>query len=136
MKGPPYEEDPQRFTSTLTGFGYAPDWRLSWMTHAESLWDAPLQMRYSGLDRSAHYRVRVVYAGDVFNTNGLIRLVANEKYEIHPLMKKESPIKPIEFDVPMEATRGGELTLTFTGPPGIGGSGRGNQIAELWLLRR
>jgi len=136
VKGPPYEEDPQRFTSTLTGFGYAPDWRLSWMTHAESLWDAPLQMRYSGLDRSAHYRVRVVYAGDVFNTNGLIRLVANEKYEIHPLMKKESPIKPIEFDVPMEATRGGELTLTFTGPPGIGGSGRGNQIAELWLLRR
>jgi hypothetical protein len=83
----------------------------------------------------ARYRVRVVYAGDVFGANGLIRLVANEAYEIHPLMKKESPIKPIEFDVPVEATRGGELTLTFTGPPGVGGSGRANQIAEVWLLR-
>jgi len=135
VKGLPYEEDPQRFKSTLTGFGYAADWRLSWMTHAESLWDTPLQMRYSGLDRTARYRVRVVYAGDVFNTNG-IRLVANDTYEIHPLMKKESPIKPMEFDVPVEATRGGELTLTFTGPPGIGSSGRGNQIAEVWLLRK
>jgi hypothetical protein len=136
VKGLSFEEDPQRFKSTLTGFGYAPDWRLSWMTHAESLWDAPLRMRYSGLDRTAHYRVRVVYAGDVFNTNGMIRLVANDTYEIHPLMKKESPIKPIEFDVPVEATRSGELTLTFTGPPGIGSSGRGNQIAEVWLLRK
>jgi hypothetical protein len=138
VKGLPYEEDPQRFKSTLTGFGYAPDWRLSWMTHAESFWDTPLQMRYSGLDRTARYRVRVVYAGDVFSNNGLIRLVANQTYEIHPLMKKESPIKPMEFDVPVEATRGGELTLTltFTGPPGIGGSGRGNQIAEVWLLRK
>ncbi len=136
IKGLPYEEDPQRFKSTLTGFGYAPDWRLSWMTHAESLWDTPLQMRYSGLDRTARYRVRVVYAGDVFSMNGMIRLVANDQFEIHPLLKKESPIQPAEFDVPVEATRSGELTLTFTGPPGVGGSGRGNQIAEVWLLRK
>src|SRR4029078_3998867 len=32
VKGLSYEEDPQRLKSTLTGFGYAPDWRLSWMT--------------------------------------------------------------------------------------------------------
>ncbi len=132
----PYEEDPQRFKSTLTGFGYSPDWRLSWMTHAESLWDTPLEMRYTRLDRTVRYRVRVVYAGDVFNVNGLVRLVANGTFEIHPLMKKELPIKPMEFDVPVEATRGGELTLTFTGPPGIGGSGRANQVAEVWLLRK
>ncbi len=136
VKGLPYEKDPQRFESTATGFGYNPDWRLSWMTHAESFWDAPLQMRYSGLDPAARYRLRLVYAGDVFNMNGLIRLVANDKYEIHPLMKKASPVTPVEFDVPAEATRGGELTLTFTGPPGIGSSGRGNQIAEAWLLRK
>ena len=136
VKGLSFEEDPQRFKSTLTGFGYAAAWRLSWMTEAESLWDAPLQLRYSGLDRAAHYRVRVVYAGDVFNANGLIRLVANDAYEIHPSIKKELPVKPMEFDVPVEATRDGELTLTFTGPPGTGGSGRGNQIAEVWLLRK
>ena len=105
------------------------------MTHAESLWDTPLKMRYSGLDRTARYRVRIVYAGDVFSGNSLIRLVANETYQIHPFIKKELPIKPMEFDVPGEATRGGELTLTFTGTQGLGGSGRGNQIAEVWLLR-
>jgi hypothetical protein len=62
--------------------------------------------------------------------------VANDKYEIHPPMKKENPITPVEFDVPVEATRGGDLTLTFSGPPGVGGGGHGNQIAEVWLLRQ
>jgi hypothetical protein len=136
VRGLPYEEDPQRFTSTMTGFGYRPDWRLSWMTHAESFWDTPLQMRYAGLDPAAKYRVRVVYAGDVFSTNTLIRLVANNTYEIHPPIQKPSPVAPVEFDVPLEATRGGELTLTFSAPPGMGSAGRGNQIAEVWLMKK
>ena len=136
VKGLPYEEDPQRFKSTLTGFGYQPDWRLSWMTHAESFWDTPLQMRYTGLDRDAQYRVRVVYAGDVFSMNTRIRLVANDKYEVHAPLQKPTPPAPVEYDVPAEATRGGELTLTFSAPPGRGSAGRGNQIAEVWLVRR
>ena len=136
VRGLPFEEDPQRFKSTLTGFGYRPDWRLSWMTHAESFWDTPLQMRYTGLDPSAQYRIRIVYAGDVFSMNTLIKLVANDKYEVHPPLKKESPIKPVEFDIPVEATRGGDLTLTFSAPPGMGSAGRGNQIAEVWLTRK
>jgi hypothetical protein len=136
LRGLPFEEDPQRFKSTLTGFGYRPDWRLSWMTHAESFWETPLRMRYTGLDRAAQYRVRIVYAGDVFSMNTLIRLVANDQYEIHPALQKPSPIKPVEFDVPIEATRGGDLTLTFSGPAGVGSAGRGNQIAEVWLLKK
>jgi hypothetical protein len=136
VRGLPYAEDPQRFKSTLTGFGYRSDWRLSWMTHAESFWETPLRMRYAGLDPSARYRVRVVYAGDVFSQAALIRLVANETWEIHPPTKKPSPVAPMEFDVPIEATRGGELTLTFSAPPGMGSAGRGNQIAEVWLIKR
>jgi hypothetical protein len=136
VRGLPFEEDPQRFTSTLTGFGYRPEWRLSWMTHAESFWDTPLQMRYSGLDPAAQYRVRIVYAGDVFSMDALIRLVANDKYEIHPPMRKALPVTPVEYDVPVDATRAGELTLTFSGPIGAGGAGRGNQIAEVWLMRK
>ena len=132
----PFEQDPQRFTSAQTGFGYRADWRLSWMTHAESFWDTPVEMRYTNLDATAHYRVRVVYAGDAFGPGILIRLVANGAYEVHPPMAKPSPVAPVEFDVPMAATRGGQLTLTFSGPPGIGGAGRGNQIAEVWLMRR
>lgn len=136
VRGLPFAEDPQRFKSAMTGFGYRPDWRLSWMTHAESFWDTPLQMRYTGLDPDAEYRVRIVYAGDVFSMNTLIRLVANDTYDIHPPTRKPSPIQPVEFDVPVEATRGGELTLTFSGTPGLGSAGRGNQIAEVWLMRR
>jgi hypothetical protein len=136
MRGLSYEEDPQRFKSTMTGFGYRQDWRRSWMTHAESFWDTPLQMRYTALDPAAQYRIRVVYAGDVFSMNTLIRLVANDRHEIHPPIRKESPIKPVEFDIPVEATRGGELTLTFSATPGMGSAGRGNQIAEVWLIKK
>jgi hypothetical protein len=132
----PLEQDPQRFNSPQTGFGYRADWRRSWMTHAETFWDTPLQMRYTGLDSAAQYRVRVVYAGDAFGPGTLVRLVANGEYEIHPPMQKPSPVAPLEFDVPIAATRGGVLTLTFTGPPGIGSAGRGNQVAEVWLLRK
>jgi hypothetical protein len=136
VRGLPYEEDPQRFKSTMTGFGYRPDWRLSWMTHAESFWETPLQMRYTNLDPGARYRIRVVYAGDVFSMSTMIKLTANDKYDVHPPIRKESPIKPVEFDIPVEATRGGELTLTFSAPPGMGSAGRGNQIAEVWLMRK
>ena len=106
------------------------------MTHAESFWDTPLQMRYSGLERDTQYRVRVVYAGDVFSMSTAIRLVANDTYDIHPPLAKPSPIAPVEFDVPLAATQGGTLTLTFSGPPGVGSAGRGNQIAEVWLVKK
>ncbi len=136
VTGRPFAEDPQRLQSTLSGFGYRPDWRLSWMTHAESFWETPLRMRYTNLDRSAAYRLRIVYAGDVFSMNTLIKLVANDSYEVHPPLRKPSPLQALEFDVPVEATRGGELALTFSGTPGMGSAGRGNQIAEVWLMRK
>jgi hypothetical protein len=136
VRGLPFDEDPQRFTSTLSGFGYRPDWRLSWMTHAESFWDTPLKMRYTDLDPAAQYRIRIVYAGDVFSMNALLTLVADDKYEVHGATRKPSPIAPVEFDIPAEATRDGELTLTFSAPVGMGSAGRGNQIAEVWLMRK
>lgn len=136
VTGLPFAEDPQRFKSTLTGFGYRPDWRLSWMTHAESFWETPLRMRYADLDPAARYRVKVMYAGDIFSMDTLIRLVADDAYEVHPPTRKPSPLQPLEFDVPAEATRDGVLTLTFTGPAGVGSAGRGVQVAEVWLMRK
>ena len=90
VRGLSFAEDPQRFKSTLTGFGAGADWRLSWMTHAESFWDTPLQMRYTNLDPTAHYRLRIVYAGDVFSPTTLIKLIANGQYEIHPPMRADN----------------------------------------------
>jgi len=91
---------------------------MSWFNHAESLFDGPLKMRYAGLDRQAPYKVRVVYGGD--SPKKKIRLVANDSIEIHPFINKEVTFKPVEFDIPLEATRTGELNLSWYREPGLG----------------
>jgi hypothetical protein len=91
-------------------------------------------MRYTGLDAAARYKVRVVYAGDNFRAR--VRLLANDAVEVHPLMAKPKDVRPVEFDVPPEATRGGTLTLTWYQDAGRGGSGRGCQVAEVWLIKK
>jgi hypothetical protein len=107
--------------------------RVSWIDHAESLFDAPLQMHYENLDPSAHYKLRVTYAGD--SPKRKIRLIANNKTEIHPFIQKPFPFRPIEFDLPHEATRTGVLDLSWFREPGLGGNGRGCQVSEVWLMR-
>ena len=136
VRGPGFEKDPAFLQSSLVGFGGRsgdPPWRSSWRNHAESLNDSPLEMRYTNLDPSARYKIRVVYAGE---TVPGIRLVANDKYEVHPFIKKESPVRPVEFDIPAEATAQGRLSLKWYRTPGLGGNGRGCQVAEVWLIRR
>ena len=53
----------------------------------------------------------------------------------HGFQQKPNPVKPLEFDIPAEATRDGALTLEWTRPPGLGGNGRGCQVSEVWLIR-
>ena len=136
--GPGYQEDPEFRESVLTGFNY-PD-RLganapaAWKRWGESLFDAPFKMQYKDLDPGAQYRIRVVYSPEAKQVK--IRLVANEKHEVHPLLQRPSPQKPLEFDIPAAATETGELTLTWTREQGLGGNGRGCQICEVWLLRK
>jgi hypothetical protein len=91
-------------------------------------------MRYDNLDPDASYKIRVVYAGD--NKRMQIRLVANGGTEIHPLMTREWPPKPVEFDIPAAATHTGRLQLSWTREQGLGGNGRGCQISEAWLIRK
>jgi hypothetical protein len=135
IRGPGLPTDPGSLKSAATGFGYRPGWRLSWMTHAESFYDGRVEMRYDGLDPKARYRVRVVYAGDVYSFTTKLRLDADGSNEVHGWITKEGHPKPVEYDVPAPATADGALTLTWQQEPGAGGAGRGNQIAEVWLLR-
>ncbi len=132
---PAFRQDPGPYHSGLTGFGSLPNWRLSWMSHAEAFYDGALQMRYAGLDPTASYTVRVVYAGDVYSQNVRIRLMADDTHEVHGPMPKPSPVAPVEFAVPRAATADGALTLTWRINDGIGGAGRGNQVAEVWLIK-
>ena len=106
--------------------------RYSWLDHAESLYEAPLLMHYPDLDPTAHYKLRVVYAGD--SPKRKIRLLAND-IEVHPFILKPFPYKPVEFAIPREATVKGELTLQWNLEPGVGGNGRGCQVSEVWLIK-
>ena len=107
-------------------------------TYAEARDDQPLEMLYRGLDPKARYRVRIVYGMGDFGTREnpiTIRLVANQRHEIHSFRPKDPTGQPVEFAIPSEATQGGELRLTWSRPAGLGGNGRGVQVAEVWLLR-
>jgi hypothetical protein len=132
-----FDKDPAFLRGAMTSFtARAPftPLRMSTWTEAQTLNDQPLEMQYRGLDQSAQYRVRIIYSGD--NTPVPVRLAANDKYELHAMKPKPTDLRPVEFDVPKEATAGGELKLTWTKPAGMGGNGRGVQVAEVWLIRK
>lgn len=145
VTGRDFAQDPPSLASSRCGFagpelvrvnhaGESNAWRTSWLDHAESLVDAPLTMRYDGLDPQARYKLRVVYAGDALERP--IRCEAAPDLEIHPLIAKPSPIAPVEFDIPAAATQSGQLTLRWYRKPGLGDNGRGCQVSEAWLIRR
>ena len=123
-----------RGEGTIIGFGPSGTRRRSWWDHAEAFYDAPLRMHYAGLDPSARYKIRVVYAGD--SPRRKIRLMAGEKWEVHALIEKPSPVRPVEFDIPQKAIEHGELDLEWRGEPGLGGNGRGCQVSEVWLIKK
>ncbi len=145
VRGLPFEKDPASLFSSKIGFEEGdvvdePDekpleaLRYSWLDHAESLVDQPLRMRYTNLDAGASYKIRVTYAGDA--PKRPIKLVADDKFEIHPLIKKAFPWRPVEFDIPAEAVKDGVLELSWSREQGLGGNGRGCQVSEIWLIKK
>lgn len=111
---------------------------IAWKCWAGSLYDAPLTMQYRNLDPKMQYKVRVVYMGRRFK----IGLMANDTIQIHPYIGEIAPGErhrlqlpaPQDFPIPQEATANGELKLSWTREPGLGGSGTGCNVAEVWLI--
>jgi len=144
LEGLSFEDDPARMASARVDFeedlvldspedGAGVPRRVSWMDHAESLYDTPLRMRYTGLDPAARYKLRVVYGGD--NPRRQIRLVANNAIEVHPYLRRPVPFQPLEFVLTPATTAQGELVLSWYGEPGLGGNGRHCQVSEVWLIK-
>jgi hypothetical protein len=133
--GAGFEKDPAFFHTARTGFGSRRNtpWRVSWYRHIEALYGNSIQLRYTGLDPSAKYKVRFTQAGD--GTARATRLVANGKLEIHPMRKKDLEVKPVEFEIPAEATAGGSLLLEWQANPEEAGNGRFVQVNEVWVIR-
>ncbi|MBX3179488.1 MAG: hypothetical protein KF886_19200 [Candidatus Hydrogenedentes bacterium] len=126
--------DPERRETPHDAIHSMPDWRMSWVTYAETLRDQPLRMEYTNLDPGAQYAVKATYTGDRLTAE--LRLVADGEHEIHGYMTKPMPVAPVQFDVPRAATADGTLALEWTQTPGVGGAGRGTQVAEVWLIRK
>jgi hypothetical protein len=132
--GPGFEKDPAFLVSSHSGFaGFGP-MRASWKDHAEAMLESPLKLRYENLDTQAQYKMRVVYGGD--GPQKKIRCVADGELEVHPLIKKQVPYGPVEFDIPPAATRDGELNLSWYREPNLGDNGRGCQVSEIWLIKK
>jgi len=135
IRGPGWDEDPERYSATIDGIAdrtLADGWRMSWLDYAETLYETPLRLDYHGLDPHDTYRVRITYAGEDYALP--LRLVANGNIEIHPARLRHANPETVEFSIPASAVANGTLSLRWTGPEGSGGSGRGRQVAEVWLL--
>jgi hypothetical protein len=133
--GEGFEKDPAFFHTARTGFGSRRNtpWRVSWYRHAEALYGNSIRLRYAGLDPSARYKVRFTQGGD--STPRATRLMANGTFEIQPMRKKDAEVKPVEFEIPAEATAGGGLVLEWQANPEESGNGRFVQVNEVWLIR-
>jgi hypothetical protein len=122
-----WEEDPGAVESPQEEFSKYEDARLSWMDQAQTLFGTPLRMKYTNLHEGAFYRLRVTYAGRFRAT---MRLLANGTTIIHEPIKQPAPIAPVEYFIPRELTKGGELRLEWQLV-----DGRGCQVAEVWLIK-
>lgn len=132
-----YGDDPAFISSPFVGFNIRHDakhWRVSWARFMQTRYGHPLEMRYKDLDPTAQYKVKVTYTGDTFDHR--VRMIADDEFEVHSYMKKPNPLKPVTFDVPKEATSDSSLTLKWNAEPGIGGTGQGCQVAEVWLMKK
>ncbi len=121
---PGFVVSPQNETIEVDG---RRDWRKSWLNQAQTLFGEPLRMKYTGLDTGAAYRLRVTYAGRFRPT---MRLIADGEYEIHGPLPQPDPVAPVDFTIPKGATQDGELNLEWQLL-----SGRGCQVAEVWLIQ-
>jgi hypothetical protein len=126
LPGEGFDADPQFFRGPVNYFNPGQRGPKEWWDQAITFFEQPLRLRYPHLDRTARYRVRVVYGA------GPLQLKANG-VEIHGFI--DQPFQELEFDLPANATKGGEVTLEWTRTRGGGGAGRGCQVAEVWLLR-
>jgi len=151
VRGTPWADDPELYSAAIDGIADRTlaanpspanlttpaaenPWRLSWLDYAETLYETPLELDYTGLDPHRAYRVRITYAGEDYALP--LRLTANGTIEVHAARLRHGNPETVEFPVPAAATATGKLQLRWTGPGGSPGSGRGRQVAEVWLIPR
>ncbi|MET3436257.1 hypothetical protein [Sphingomonas sp. 1185] len=135
VRGLGFTADPQMFITAIDGIAdRTPEdgWWPGELDYAETLYDSPLRLHYTGLDPRRSYRLTVTYAGEDYTLP--IRLVANGHIVLQDQFARTANPMQVTLSIPREATAGGTLDLAWTRPSGMGGSGRGKQVAETWLI--
>lgn len=134
VRGPGYPDDPQQWRSAIDGVAdhiANEGWRMAELSYAEALYDHPLTLRYDGLEPGRRYRLRYTWAGEDYALP--LTLTANGTPLPAPQQRRANP-QTVELDIPPALTGKGRLTLAWARPAGMGGGGRGQQIAEVWLI--
>jgi hypothetical protein len=137
VTGPAFAHDPDFMAGPLRRFPYRKHpgaLRRSWRTFTGSWHFNTFQMCYTDLDPVARYKLRVIYS--CLKPHIPTRLTANDGIEIHPFITRNDPPTPVEFDIPAEATQGGDLTLTWEIEHGRGGNPGGAGVSEVWLVKK
>lgn len=135
VRGSGYPADPAFFRTAVDGIAdRTPDqgWRISQISYAGANYDRPLELRFSGLRTRVQYKLRIVYAGEDYTVP--VTLIANDSYLVHGPRARTANPETVEFTLPIKETGSGSLDLKWTRPQGLGGGGRGLQVAEVWLV--
>ena len=111
--------------------------RLAWQRYGLTFFDNSLNLIYTGLDRNAGYVLDVAYHGGnaaVLSeaSAGANRLTANGEV-LHDYRSPPAMMEVQRFPISKGTTAGGTLTVRCSQPPGLGGTGRTCEIAEVWL---
>lgn len=110
---------------------------MNWVRRARVIYGTPLVAKFDGLDRNARYLLRVAYPDALMNSrtgDTGVKLSANGRL-IHDRVDpcgNASRYPVFEYELPQEATRTGELTLTWQ----KWGTLDRVSVSEVWLVKQ
>ncbi|WP_162235284.1 hypothetical protein, partial [Sphingomonas sp. Leaf10] len=134
VRGAGFDADPQSLSSAIDGVAdHVPDqgWRMADLSYAEGLYETPVRLSYTGLERNRRYRLIARWAGEDY---ALPMRLTGDGVELHDFRARNGDRETVETAIPQSLTADGALTLEWHRPSGIGGGGRGHQIAQTWLI--
>ena len=131
VRGSDFAQDPSGLSGVYTSIATSPsDKPLFARGFAGTLYDQPLEMRYTGLQRGASYHVHVVYPA-----NGSAYRVLANGVAVAQVCAAPAACSEAEIALPAAATASGSLTLSWSVAGGQGGNGRRMQVSRVVLAR-
>ncbi|MCF8378781.1 MAG: hypothetical protein K9H49_04335 [Bacteroidales bacterium] len=131
LRSPEWKDDPGFVYSNINWVDNKAnsDLRHSQLTSVVARYDTPLEMKWENLDRSAAYKIKIVYNGP-FGIR--IKCQTDDGSLIHDFME-QSGDDIMDFSIPVASTSDGELKLKWT--QDTADIKRGVSVSEIWLIK-